>query len=165
LFTIACTLLDSLRLGIRSMLSVWLSYRSHYRAAWINSWLACLILLHIPIRTAVRPMQVEKFFKLAQLSLETHIWKNYRTTFASKCECSLEVHMVLVHQKGNNTWGAAGHAGVAMDQDCSFCYSFLYERDRCWEVTYEGTLRIICDVNNLVSEIFREKRFYASCHL
>ena len=40
---------------------------------------------------------MKEFFKLAQLTLETHIWENDGTTFACEGECSLEVHVVLVH--------------------------------------------------------------------
>jgi hypothetical protein len=52
-------------------------------------------------------MQVQQLFELNELALETHVREYHWAFLTGKCEGSLEVHVVLLHEVCNHHRGTA----------------------------------------------------------
>ena len=80
---------------------------------------------------------MKQFFKLAELPLEAHVWKNDRSSLASKLERLLEAHVFLLHEVGNDAAGTSRDASIAVDQHTALAHAFPDKANCCREVPNE----------------------------
>jgi hypothetical protein len=79
---------------------------------------------------------LQKSFKFCELSLESHIGKDYWPSFTRERECIFEAHFLLLHQISNDTRGTPTYTCIAMYKDPSTAsYTIFDESDCCREMT------------------------------
>ena len=79
---------------------------------------------------------LQKSFKFCELSLESHVRKDYWPSFTRERECIFKSHFLLLHQISNDTSGTPTYTCVAMYKDPSTAsYAIFDESDCCREMT------------------------------
>jgi hypothetical protein len=77
---------------------------------------------------------MKQLFILDKLPLETHVWKNYWSSFAGIRECLLEVHLFVLHQEGDDTGSTSRYTSVTVHEDASLLHSFFHKCHGCREM-------------------------------
>lgn len=102
----------------------------------ILTWeLAQDIFIHV-FRYRELSFYLQKSFKFCELSLESHVRKDYWPSFTRERECIFKSHLLLLHQISYDTSGTPTYTCIAMYKDPSTAsYAIFDESDCCREMT------------------------------
>ena len=103
----------------------------------------------------ILPFDLKQFFKLFQLLLKAHVWKNHWSFLAGKLKGLIEFHVFLLHQKSNDASRRAADACMAMNQYATLTHSFLNEGYSGRKMANERRAGYIEYFNHLVFEILQ----------
>ena len=113
----------------------------------------------------IRLLEVEEFFKFAQLSLKAHVWEYDWPAFASELESLLEEHVLFLHQVSNDYTSAPRDSRITMYQHAALGHALLNEWDSSREVSNQTRLTCVRHRYHFVLKVLWKEGFNAGRHL
>ena len=117
------------------------------------------------IRARIRLLEVEEFFKFAQLSLKAHVWEYDWPALAGELKSLLEEHVLFLHQVCDDAASAPWNSCIAVHKDTTLRHALFDEWDSSWEVSDQTWLARVRHRYHLVLEVLRKEGFDAGCYL